>query len=309
MRRPCPVLSYRLKAATPHRRKCGFPPKPSDLSTPKFRIAGRSSVSPLLVLAYGLILGAASPSETRAGLSAIAEMQRLGMGGSSMWEPLTGSLLVDYYEAFLRDRDLDQFKDRVLARYTEGTLGRVLTSSASVSARRAAVLALGVFGRFDQCNTALGRAMRDTDPVVRTMAESALWAVWFRADSPENNETLDEVRLLIGHQKLDAAVALATKLIARAPIFAEAYNQRAIALFIQGKYARERRGLQTRPRTQPLPHRCRLRAGPVPAPAQPAPRGLEVAQAGLEAPALQPVATREHPGPRSTDRAGRVEVR
>jgi tetratricopeptide (TPR) repeat protein len=194
-------------------------------------------MSPIILLASGSILVAMSLSETRAGVSAIAEMQRLGVGGSSMWEPLTGSLLVDYYEAFLRDRDLDQFKDRVLARYTEGTLARVLSSSSSVPARRAAVLALGVFGGFELCNTALGRAMRDTDPVVRTMAESALWAVWFRADSPENNQTLDDVRLLIGQQKLDAAVALATKLIARTPKFAEAYNQRAIALFIQGRYA------------------------------------------------------------------------
>jgi len=201
------------------------------------RRAGLSSIASLLVLSSGLILAATSPSETRAGISAVAELQRLGMGGSSMWEPQTGSLLVDYYEEFLRDRDLDQFRDRVRARYTEGTLARVLISSFSVPARRAAVLALGVFGSFEQCNSALGRALRDSDPVVRTMAESALWAIWFRADSPENNQTLDEVRLLIGHEKFDAAVALATKLIARAPRFAEAYNQRAIALFCQGRFS------------------------------------------------------------------------
>jgi len=154
-----------------------------------------------------------------------------------MWEPQTGSLLVEYYEVFLRDRDVDQFRDRVLARYTEGTLGRVLTSSSSVVARRAAVLALGVAGSFEESNSILGRAMRDTDPVVRTMAESALWAVWFRADTPENNEALDEIRLLIGNRRLDAATKLASRLIARSPKFAEAYNQRAIALFIQGRFA------------------------------------------------------------------------
>ena len=99
------------------------------------------------------------------------------------------------------------------------------------------MLALGVLGGFEQSNSALGRAMRDSDPVVRTMAEAALWAIWFRADSPENNQMLDEVRLLIGHHRLDAAVALASRLIARAPNFAEAYNQRAIALFFQGRFA------------------------------------------------------------------------
>ena len=125
----------------------------------------------LLVFASAVMLDAPNPFETQAAASAPAERMRQGMGGSSMWEPQTGSLLVEYYEMFLGDRDLEQFRDRVLARYTEGTLGAFLTSSPSVAARRAAVLALGVTGSFEQSNSVLGRAMRDTDPVVRTMAE------------------------------------------------------------------------------------------------------------------------------------------
>jgi tetratricopeptide (TPR) repeat protein len=191
----------------------------------------------LLAYASGPVLVAAIPSETLAGDSVRAEMQRQGVGGFSMWESHAGSLLVDYYEAFLNDRDLDQFRERVMTRYTEGTLGRALTSSPSATARRAAVLALGVVGGFEQSNAVLGRALRDSDTTVRTMAEAALWAIWFRADSPENNELLEEVRLLIGHRRLDAAVNLASQLIDRSPNFAEAYNQRAIALFIQGKLA------------------------------------------------------------------------
>jgi tetratricopeptide (TPR) repeat protein len=154
-----------------------------------------------------------------------------------MWESQAGSLLVDYYEAFLRDRDLDLFRNQVIARYTEATLCRVLTSSPSVAARRASVLALGVTGCFEQSNAALAKALRDDDPIVRTLAESALWAIWFRADSPENNQQLDEVRQLIGQHRLDAAVKSATRLITRAPKYAEAYNQRAIAFFMQGRFA------------------------------------------------------------------------
>ncbi len=205
------------------------------------RLRGSDGLPPsfplLLVFAAGVLPGVLLPSDIRAGSSALAEMQRQGMGGSSMWESQTGSLLVDYYENFLRARDLDQFRAQVTARYTEGTLGRVLISSPSVAARRAAVLALGVTGTFVQSNTALGKALRDNDPLVRTMAESALWAIWFRADSPENNQSLEEVRLLIGHHRLDAALNSASRLIARAPNYAEAYNQRAIALFIQGRFA------------------------------------------------------------------------
>jgi tetratricopeptide (TPR) repeat protein len=154
-----------------------------------------------------------------------------------MRESQTGSLLVDYYEGFLVDHDQERFREQVMARYTETTLARILATSESVQARRGAVLALGVIGTFEQSNATLGKALRDDDQVVRTLTESALWAVWFRADSPENNHTLDEVRLLIGNHRLDAAIDLASRLIARAPNFAEAYNQRAIARFIRGQYA------------------------------------------------------------------------
>jgi tetratricopeptide (TPR) repeat protein len=154
-----------------------------------------------------------------------------------MLEPHAGSLLIDYYETFLRDRDLAEFRDRVLARYTEETLCRVLASSPNANARRGAVLALGVVGSFDGCNAALGRSLRDDDSVVRTMAERALWVVWFRADAPENNQALEDVRLLVATGRADEAIERASKLIARAPRFAEAYNQRAIAYFSLGKFA------------------------------------------------------------------------
>lgn len=154
-----------------------------------------------------------------------------------MWGPHSGPLLTEYYEAFLHDRDLAQFRERVAARYTEETLCRVLGASPQASARRGAVLALGVLGTFDGCNSQLGRALRDDDAVVRTMAERALWVVWFRADAPENNQMLEEVRALVAAEKVDEAVDRASRLIARAPRFAEAYNQRAIAYFKQGRFA------------------------------------------------------------------------
>ena len=69
------------------------------------------------------------------------------------------------------------------------------------------------------------------------MHENALWAIWCRADTPENNAVLEQVRLLIGQERPGDAVTLATRLIARTPGFAEAYNQRAIAHFVQGHFA------------------------------------------------------------------------
>ena len=156
-------------------------------------------------------------------------------GADAMSEPHATSLLVDYYEAFLRDQDLNAFVLSVSARYNEGTLARLLRNGPS-QGRRAAVLALGLTGTF-QANDAVGRSLRDPDAVVRSLAQNALWAIWFRADSPENNATLQEIADLIGRGRSDEAGRLANRLIARAPDFAEAYNQRAIALFEQERFA------------------------------------------------------------------------
>ncbi len=123
------------------------------------------------------------------------------------------------------------------ARYNEGTLGRILAGSPDVSARRAAVLALGVLGTFDQSNAVLGRALRDDDVAVRSMAEDALWAIWFRADTAEHNQTLEQVRHAISREQLEEAERVVNRLIADAPDFAEAYNQRAFVYFLQGRFA------------------------------------------------------------------------
>jgi tetratricopeptide (TPR) repeat protein len=146
-----------------------------------------------------------------------------------------GSLLVDYYEAFLRDRDIGAFHRNVSARFNEGTLARVLQAG-ETQARRASALALGLFGGFAS-NAAVARGLRDADPIVRKLADNALWAIWARADTPENNEALERIKALIGRGRLDEAVDQADRLISRAPGFAEAYNQRAIARFFQARFA------------------------------------------------------------------------
>jgi tetratricopeptide (TPR) repeat protein len=182
-------------------------------------------------------LAALSPLGIEAEGSVRADAQRVGMGVTSMSEAHTGSLLVEYFKDFIGDRDLDGFRNRVTTRYNEGTLGRILAGSPEVAARRAAVLSLGIMGSFEQSNTVLGKALRDDDLAVRTMAEDALWAIWFRADTPEHNQMLEQVRHSIGRQELDQADALLARLIADAPQFIEAQNQRAFVYFLQGRFA------------------------------------------------------------------------
>jgi tetratricopeptide (TPR) repeat protein len=97
-------------------------------------------------------------------------------------------------------------------------------------------LALGLVGTF-AANEAVATSLRDEDPVVRSLAQNGLWAIWFRADSTENNDRLQEVHGLIQDGNYKMAADKATALVARSSKFAEAYNQRAIALFFQKKFA------------------------------------------------------------------------
>ena len=189
-----------------------------------------------IALAWGLILGPpALVPDGPAARPTWAFHASSTIGAPGMRLPYTGSLLVGYYEAFLRDQDIEAFRRNVSARYNEGTLARLLRAG-EVQARRASVLALGLFGGFGS-NAAVARGLRDADPTVRTLADNALWAIWFRADSAENNEALDRIRSLVNRRRFDDAVDDADRLIARAPGFAEAYNQRAIARFFRGEFA------------------------------------------------------------------------
>ncbi len=138
----------------------------------------------------------------------------------------------DLWAAGVRDA-MREFRDGILARYTEGTLQRLLTFE-DVRTRRAAVLALGLIGTMES-NAAVAAALQDRDPLVRRLAADALWELWFRGGTAEQNQRLRQAlrqgRTLQTRQSLDA-------LIREAPHFAEAYNQRAIWFYQNGEYAR-----------------------------------------------------------------------
>lgn len=126
---------------------------------------------------------------------------------------------------------LDAFKRNVATRYNEGTLLRLLASE-SDELRQAAVLALGMTGTM-RVTSALAQMLHDEDTTVRHMASEALWSVWFRADSPENNRELQRLmRLGSVASTLSGEILIGFAcLIKNAPTFAEAYNQRAILYF------------------------------------------------------------------------------
>jgi tetratricopeptide (TPR) repeat protein len=150
------------------------------------------------------------------------------------------SLLVEYYrqlpegrvsedpekEQRHRQAAVEKFKARVAARYTEGTLLRLLDSP-DTPTRRAALLALGLLGTMES-SAAVAARLHDDDTDLGRMAADALWSMWFRGDSPTNNEELQRLVRLRDREK---ALAGLDQLLKRAPHFAEAYNQRAVVLF------------------------------------------------------------------------------
>jgi tetratricopeptide (TPR) repeat protein len=156
-------------------------------------------------------------------------------------------LLVEFYRALPQRRaketdeiwtqrwqtGLDNFRQEALARYTEGTLQRLLDYHA-VEGRQAAVLALSLVGTM-RSNEALASLLHDEDLTVRQMTADALWAIWFRADSPENNQELQRL-IHLNPQEPDKIRTGFEALLKKAPRFAEAYNQRAVHYFRLGDY-------------------------------------------------------------------------
>jgi len=126
-----------------------------------------------------------------------------------------------------------EFRQAVKNNYTEGTLQRLLDHPV-LAARQGAVLALGLFGSMES-NAAVAGALKDEDPLVRKFAHDALWEIWLRGGTVDHAWQL---RQAVQAADADQALAVLDELIAEAPGFAEAFNQRAIVLFRRGDYAR-----------------------------------------------------------------------
>ena len=157
------------------------------------------------------------------------------------------ALLVEYYRRLPERKEIEQsqswavrleeglevFKQEVAARYSEGTLQRLLNVPNS-EAQRATTLALGLTGTLSS-NKVLASRLHDNDPQVRQLAADALWAIWFRADTAAHNKELQRITRMRDPKK---ALTAFDALLKKAPEFAEAFNQRAILYFRLEEYAK-----------------------------------------------------------------------
>ncbi|HUJ86267.1 MAG TPA: tetratricopeptide repeat protein [Burkholderiales bacterium] len=78
--------------------------------------------------------------------------------------------------------------------------------------------------------------LRDDSALVRSYAESALWMLWSRSGDPALDELLARGVEQMNNGRPQQAIATFSKLIRRRPSFTEAWNKRATAYFLTGKY-------------------------------------------------------------------------
>jgi len=102
--------------------------------------------------------------------------------------------------------------------------------------RRAAVLALGFLGDYD-ANHTMGCALLDEDRTVRTLADNGIRGVWTRAGNDAECKEIEAIVQLNAARLHKQALGRATWMIERAPWFAEAWHQRAVAQAAMGRLA------------------------------------------------------------------------
>ena len=142
--------------------------------------------------------------------------------------------VVKSYQRFLGDENSAQFIASVSDSYTLGTLSRIFQSSDRVS-RRAAILAIGFLGDFEQ-NDVMGQALADDDRAVRLLAEHNIRRIWQRQGSSSEQELIGKLEQLNQQSNFESVVDLATLLIGNNDQLGEAWNQRAIAWSTLGEY-------------------------------------------------------------------------
>ncbi len=124
----------------------------------------------------------------------------------------------------------EKLKQLLLQNYTQENLIDYLTDEVAPT-RHAAAYALGIIGG-QEVVTPLVKALKHSDPDMRSNAEQALWTIWFRSGDKVIDEMLQKGAGYIKNEQYAEAIDLLTEVTEIAPKFAEGYNQRAIAYFM-----------------------------------------------------------------------------
>jgi len=153
------------------------------------------------------------------------------VSGSTAIDPCS---FVDSVKPLLASKDLEGLLCYLKKRYTPDQITSLL-SCPDCDARKVAALALSLVGT-SCCIPAVASRLKDPDPMTNEMAEHALWSIWFRCGTAAANEELARGTQCLSDRKFECAFKHFGRAIELSPEFAEAYNQRAIANYLQEKY-------------------------------------------------------------------------
>ena len=112
---------------------------------------------------------------------------------------------------------------------------KALADTRSVDSRRQGARALGEAGLMDDLPQ-LSSALRDSDPLVRDLAESAMWQVWSRSGDPAIDRLFARGLEQMQARQGEEAVETFSEIIRRRPEFAEGWNKRATVYYLLGEY-------------------------------------------------------------------------
>jgi tetratricopeptide (TPR) repeat protein len=101
--------------------------------------------------------------------------------------------------------------------------------------KKVAALALSLVGG-KCCIACLAQELRNPDPMTNQMAEHALWSIWFRCSTTDATQHLCRGAKAMERRDFAAAIADFTQAVRIDPTFAEGYNQRAIARYLNEQY-------------------------------------------------------------------------
>lgn len=137
-------------------------------------------------------------------------------------------------QPLLAGQDIHALAAAVQSRWTHEQVA-VLFQSRDTDVRKVAALVFGLIGQ-KCCLSKLEPLLRDLDPMVNSMAEHAMWSVWFRSSTPAANKELCTGTKALNNRDFELAVSHFSRAIEIDPRFAEAWNQRAIAHYLQERY-------------------------------------------------------------------------
>ena len=110
-----------------------------------------------------------------------------------------------------------------------------LADARDVDNRRRGAMALAETGVIADVPK-LAAALRDDDPLVRQLAERAMWEVWSRSGDAAVDRLLATGVEQMSAREGELAAQTFTEVIRRRPDFAEGWNKRATVYYLMGEY-------------------------------------------------------------------------